>query len=112
MMYYFMRKGGDVPDLIKQWVGFCFRADKMKPHLHGMVASMEEEDFAAPVNDADAQCEMCGHSCVTAKYHVVSGKMKGVGMCCECVAAFGLGKKAAKVPLFTTAVARVMGLDV
>ena len=113
MIFYVMGKGKDANDMVKDWVTFCFRADRMKPHLTVRTVDEEEDDYATPVNENDSQCEICGHSYITTKYHVVAGKkMLKVGMCCECVAVLGMENKVAKVPLFTTTTARAIGLNV
>ena len=110
LIYYYMKKGGEVSKEIKDWVLLCVQSDKARPHLHN-VGTLKDDRDASPENDNDAQCEACGISYVSAKYEVMSGKWKGNGLCCECVAAFGIsGSKLANVPVFPTSVAKALGL--
>lgn len=94
---------GRFDSIIKMYVRFVYGADRARGHLAVPVCLKDEEHV--PVNENDAQCEMCGGSYVSCKY-VLEG---GVGMCVECVS-LGSGQELQVVPLLPTAVAKRVGL--
>jgi len=94
---------GRFDSIIKMYVRFVYGADRARGHLAVPVCLKDEEHV--PVNENDAQCEMCGGSYVSCKY-VCDGEQ---GVCVECAALKG-GQELQVVPLLPTAVAKRVGL--
>lgn len=101
---------GRFDGIIKSYVRMVYGADRARGH-YSVGVCLRDEDHV-PVNENDAQCEMCGGSYVSCKY-VCSGGLggEGVGVCVEC-AALGLGSGEALqvVPLLPTAIAKRVGI--
>lgn len=100
---------GRFDTIIKSYVRFVYGADRARGHYSVGVCLKDEEHV--PVNENDAQCEMCGASYVSCKYVCVapSGGLSGEGVCVECAALKG-GEALQVVPLLPTAIAKRVGI--
>ena len=100
---------GRFDSIIKSYVRLVYGADRARGH-YSVGVCLRDEDHV-PVNENDAQCEMCGASYVSCKYVCLapSGGLSGEGVCVECAALKG-GEALQVVPLLPTAIAKRVGI--
>ena len=94
---------GRFDSIIKSYVRMIYAADKAQYHYS--VRLCHNDTDHVPVNDNDAQCEVCGGSYVSCKYV----DDDGVGCCIACAALKG-GQELQVVSLLPTAIAKRVGI--